>query len=45
MLHIHLETEIAAPVELVFDLARDVDFTSARWGRRRGEPSAGVQPV
>jgi ligand-binding SRPBCC domain-containing protein len=26
MVHIHLETEIAAPVERVFDLARDIDF-------------------
>ena len=26
MVHIHLETEIAAPIDLVFDLARDIDF-------------------
>ena len=26
MVHIHLETDIAAPVERVFELARDIDF-------------------
>lgn len=26
MVHIHLETEIAAPIDRVFDLARDIDF-------------------
>lgn len=26
MVHIHLETDIAAPIEHVFDLARDIDF-------------------
>lgn len=26
MVHIHLETDIAAPIERVFDLARDIDF-------------------
>lgn len=26
MAHIHLETQIAAPIERVFDLARDIDF-------------------
>jgi ligand-binding SRPBCC domain-containing protein len=26
MVHIHLETDVAAPIERVFDLARDIDF-------------------
>ena len=50
MVHIHLETDVAAPVERVFDLARDIDFhqrsmadTSERavGGRMSGQIGAG----
>jgi ligand-binding SRPBCC domain-containing protein len=40
MVHIHLETEIAAPVELVFDLARDIDFHQRSMGQT-GERAVG----
>jgi uncharacterized protein YndB with AHSA1/START domain len=40
MAYIQLETEIAAPIERVFDLARgDIGFHGARWLTRGSVPS------
>jgi ligand-binding SRPBCC domain-containing protein len=41
VVHIHLQTEIAAPVELVFDLARDIDFHQRSMARTREQAVGG----